>query len=199
MSAEHKVIFIPGLEDKARPLERAVRHWQKHDLMPIVHPIGWNDRKTPFEPKLKQLVEMVDRFTQEGDKVSLVGISAGGSAVVNAFIERKKKVNRVINVCGRLERGSATGFRSFESRTASSPSFAESVNLCESRKEELLATDKQKIMTVRAMFGDELVPADTTIMVGAYNIAIPTLEHNLSILAALTVFSKPLILFLKQA
>jgi hypothetical protein len=52
-------------------------------------------------------------------------------------------------------------------------------------------------MTVRAMFGDELVPSDTTILIGAYNTMVPTPEHVLSIGATLTIFSKPLILFLK--
>jgi hypothetical protein len=51
-------------------------------------------------------------------------------------------------------------------------------------------------MTVRAMFGDELVPADTSILKGAFNTQVPTAEHMLSIGMALTVFSKPIILFL---
>jgi len=61
---------------------------------------------------------------------------------------------------------------------------------------QLSDTDKQKIMTVTAMFGDELVPPDTTMLEGAYNTRVPTAEHVLSIGAALTVFSKPLIIFL---
>lgn len=52
-------------------------------------------------------------------------------------------------------------------------------------------------MTVRAMFGDELVPPETTIVQGANNTVVPTPEHMLSIGAALTVFSHPLIAFLK--
>ncbi|MCX6794225.1 MAG: hypothetical protein NTY06_03950, partial [Candidatus Gottesmanbacteria bacterium] len=105
-------------------------------------------------------------------------------------------IHRVVNICGRLRVSPTTGFRSFASRTKSSPAFAQSVKLFEKREGDLQAADKKRMMTVRAMFGDELVPSDTATVDGAYNIAIPTTEHVLTIAAALTVFSKPIIKFL---
>jgi len=199
MSKEHKVIVIPGLGDRrTKPLELLTNHWKREGLEPIVHAVGWNDGEDSFEPKLHRLVEMIDGFVDQGDAVSLVGTSAGGSAALNAFIERKNVVHRVINVCGRLRVGPTDGFRSFESKSKSSPAFAESVKLCETREGLLLPADRRKIMTVRAMFGDELVPSETTVLQGAYNTTIPTPEHVFSIASALTVFSKPLIVFLKQ-
>lgn len=200
MSKEHKVIVIPGLGDhRTKPLELAVNHWRSQGLDPIVHAVGWHDAEDSFSPKLHKLVEMIDRFVGQGDTVSLVGTSAGGSAALNAFIERKNVVHRMINVCGRLKVGPTTGFRSFESKSKSSSAFAESVKLCEAQEKSLTAIDRQKIMTVRAMFGDELVPPETTILQGAYNTRVPTPEHVLSISAALTAFSRPLIVFLKQS
>ena len=53
-------------------------------------------------------------------------------------------------------------------------------------------------MTVRAMFGDELVPPETATVDGAHNIHVPTGEHMLSIGAALTLYSGPLISFLNK-
>ena len=200
MSKEHKVIVIPGLGDhRTKPIELAVNHWRRQGLEPIVHAVGWHDGEDSFEPKLLRLVEMIDGFTEQGDTVPLVGTSAGGSAALNAFIERKDAIHRVINVCGRLKVGPTTGFRSFVSKSKSSPAFAESVKLCEAREKLLSTADRQKIMTVRAMFGDELVPPETTILQGAYNTRVPTPEHVLSISAALTAFSRPLIVFLKQS
>lgn len=199
MPKKHKVIVIPGLGDRRiKPLEMAVAHWRLQGLEPIVHAVGWHDREDSFEPKLQRLTKMIDRFSQAGDKVSLVGTSAGGSAALNAFIERRDAVHRVINVCGRLRVGPETGFRSFESKSKSSPAFAESVKLCELKQETLTDSDKEKVMTVRAMFGDELVPSETTIIEGAYNTKVPTLEHVFSIAMSLTLFSRPLIAFLKR-
>ena len=197
MSKKHHVIIVPGLGDDADKLSWLTNHWRKHGLEPIVHSVGWHDEQK-FQPKLSVLVEMIDRYAQNGDKVSLVGCSAGGSAVLNAFFERKNVVHRVISVCGRLRSGNQKGFRSFEARTDSSPSFATSVQLFESREDSLSDNDRQKIMTVRALFGDELVPADTTILRGAYNTVVPTPEHVLSIAMALTLFSRPLITFLTK-
>lgn len=198
MSKEHKVIIIPGLGDsRTRPLELMTNHWKRQGLEPIVHVVGWHDSEDSFELKLHRLVELIDELVGQGDEVSLVGTSAGGSAALNAFIERKNVVHRIINVCGRLSVGPTTGFRSFESKSKSSPAFAESVELCETQEKSLSSSDRQKIMTVRAMFGDELVPPETTIIEGAYNTLVPTPEHMLSIGAALTIFSQPLIAFLK--
>ncbi len=197
MSREHSAIIIPGLGDEVRMLQRATNHWRNNGLEPIMYSMGWHDSENEFQPKLERLVHLIDQLVGKGDTVSLVGTSAGGSAALNAFIERREVVHRIINVCGRLRTGPEHGLRSFQAKTASSPAFAQSVKLSEAREKDLTDTDRQKIMTVRAMFGDELVPAETTILHGAYNTMVPTPEHMLSIGAALTVFSKPLILFLK--
>jgi len=147
---------------------------------------------------LERLIDLIDEQLNKREKVSLVGTSAGGSAVINAFAERRDKVHRVINVCGRLREGTQTGFRSFKERTKSSPPFAQSIEFCETHLESLTENDKRKIMTVRSMFGDELVPSDTVIIEGANNIQVPAPEHVFTITTALTLFSKRLIDFLKQ-
>ncbi|MEK7543777.1 MAG: hypothetical protein AAB557_02840 [Patescibacteria group bacterium] len=196
MSLKHKVILIPGLGDRTRLLEWAVGHWRRYGLEPIVYAVGWRDEENAFRPKLKKLVALIDQIVKNGDKVSFVGTSAGGSAALNAFMQRKSKIYKVINVCGRLRVGPTTGFLSFDSKTKSSPAFAESVRLCERGIAQLSLPDRRKIMTMRAMFGDELVPPETAVIDGALNIQIPIGEHMLSIGAALTIFSKPLITYL---
>lgn len=198
VNKKHFVIFVPGLVDGVKNIEWATRHWRKYGLEPIVHSVGWRDGERDFVPKLQRLVGLIDELSSKNNKISLVGTSAGGSVVVNAFYERRNVVHRVINVCGRIRKGQQKGFRSLTKRAVSSPSFAQSVELCEKRLEELSGKDRKKIMTVRAMFGDELVPGDTTILKGARNIRVPTPEYLLSIGAALTIFSKPLILFLTK-
>lgn len=197
MSKKHRVIVIPGLGDNIHNLSLATRHWHRYHLDPIIHAVGWYDGEN-FQPKLQTLVEMIDQYAKNGDRISLVGCSAGASAVLNAFFERRALVHRVIAVCGRLKNGDGRGFRSFANRTATSQSFAESVQLFESREPILSNQERKKIMTVRALFGDELVPADTAILHGAYNTVIPTVEHVISIALALTFFSHPLISFLTQ-
>lgn len=198
MSKVHHVIIIPGLGDEIGKITWATNFWSRFGLNPTVHSVGWHTREKEFQPKLQILIDIVDTFADKGDRVSLVGYSAGGSAALNTFFERRETVHRVINICGRLRTGTQNGFRSFNVRTATSPTFSGSVKLFESNENLLTSQDKQKIMTVRPLFGDELVPADTIILRDAYNITIPTPEHVFSIAMALTAFSKPLITFLTK-
>lgn len=198
MSKKHSVIIIPGLGDEVNSIELATGHWKKFGLEPVVHSVGWHDEEANFAPKLSILLNLVDELVENNDTLSLVGTSAGGSAVINAFYERKNKVHKVVNVCGRLRVGTKTGFRSFSAKTRSSRAFEESVKLCESRLSTFSQESLNRVMTVRAMFGDELVPPDTVRVQGALNTQIPTVEHILTIGMALTIFSKPIISFLKN-
>ena len=198
MSKKHKVIIVPGLGDETSAIRLFTNHWRSHGLEPVIHSVGWHDDKNNFKSKLQNIVKLIDKFSKEGSTVSLLGVSAGGSAVLNAFIEQKDRIHRVVNICGRLRAGTQKGFRSFEARTSSSPAFAQSIILCESSESKLSKSDRSKVMTVRAMFGDELVPSDTAVLKGAYNTRIPTPEHIFSIGMALTILSKPIILFIQS-
>jgi hypothetical protein len=196
MKNRHTVIIVPGLGDNVNTIQMATNHWRKSGLEMIVHSVGWRNGEKEFKPKLDRLLALIDQLIVKSNTVSLVGTSAGGSAVLNAYIERKKVLNKIIIICSRLRVGSQRGFRSFETRTASSWAFAKSIMLSEAREKSLSSVDRKRIMTVRAQFGDELVPIDTAILKDAKNTTIPTFEHVLSIGVALTVFSKPLIEFL---
>lgn len=193
---KHSVILIPGLGNNEKLLELATKFWVKYGLNQVVYPIEWNNNDVTFSNKLEKLLKLIDTLIEQDNKISIVGISAGGSAAINAVCERKDKINKVVSVCGRLKVGNLTGFRSFKAKTATSAAFAQSVILCEENIKHLTENDKKKIMTIRAGFGDELVPANTTFVEGAYNTVIPTGEHVFSIAMALTMFSKELIEFI---
>jgi hypothetical protein len=190
----HNVIIIPGLGDNITLTSLATKHWAFFGLSPIIHPVKWHEGEA-IQTKLDVIVDMVDKYIAKGDRVSLVGCSAGGSAVLNVFSERKDAVHKVAIICGRLNTGKQSGFRSLKERSKSSPAFAQSVSLAENKVLLFSASDRKKIMTARAI-ADELVPADTSVIHGAYNQTIPMLEHSLAIYSALTVFSGPIIKFL---
>lgn len=191
---KNKVIIIPGLGDRVKMTQWATRNWSKYGLEPIVFSANWYSDEILSE-KLKRLLDQIDLYN--GDKVSLIGCSAGASLALNAFIERKDSLNKVVSVCGRLKTGSQKGFRSLETRARKSKSFFDSVKLFEAKEHLLSPIDRSKIMTVRPMFGDELVPASTSTIEEAKNITVFTPEHTLSIYATLSLFSKSIIGFLK--
>lgn len=196
MAREKYVIVVPGLGDGIKKMQLATNHWRNFGLEPVVQYMNWRDGKD-FTPKLNNLTALVDELSAKGT-VSIVGTSAGGSVAINTFLERCNVIDKVVNVCGRLRVGTHTGIHSFEARTATSRAFAQSVILCEQRQNELSSAERQKILTIHALLGDELVPASTTTIDGANNITIPTPEHMFSITMALTLLSKPLIDFLTK-
>jgi len=125
----HSVIIVPGLGDETSKIEWATNFYRKYDSEPMVHNMWWRKGEKHFEPKLQKLIKLIDKLAKNGNKVSLIGTSAGSSAVMNAFVVRKNKIHKVISVCGRLKQGKEKGFRSFEAKTSSSLAFKESV-LC---------------------------------------------------------------------
>jgi hypothetical protein len=195
---KHVAIIIPGLGDKIALFSILKRHWQNNGVELVVYSLGWRDKEN-FDSKLKKLTQLIDeQHAKKGIQVSLIGCSAGGSAILNAFIERKNSLHKVINICGRLRTGKQKGFRSLKTRSKSSISFNQAVKLFEQQENLLSSEDRKRIMTIRALLGDELVPSDTTTINGAYNLAIPTVEYSISIILALTILSKSLISFLKD-
>lgn len=191
------MIVIPGLGEEVGRMKLATGFWKRYGLEPIVHAVGWKDGEN-FQPKLERLVRLVDELADRKNMVSVVGTSAGGSAALNTFIERKREINKAANICGRLRIGTHIGMHSFEKRTASSPAFAQSVVMFERREKELTKADRKRILTMHALGFDELVPAETTYIEGAENRIIPVPEHMFSIAMTLTLLSKPLIDFLSS-
>jgi hypothetical protein len=119
-------------------------------------------------------------------------MSAGGSLAISAFSERKDKINKVITVCSSLKINKMNGFIGLKKRIKDYPSFKESIIETEKIEKIFSTKNKQKIMTVHALFGDQLIKANTAIIGGAKNIIVPTLGHRISIFSSLTIFSKPL-------
>ena len=195
-SERHNIIILPGLSDGVRNIERVTSWWKYVGLTPHVLPVGWHDGESDFQPKLEKILTLADQLSQEG-LVSIVGTSAGGSAAFNAFLERPGIIRNAVNVCGRLRAGTHN-WRSLEKMSATSESFKNSVLLFESREPTIPKELKTRMMTVSPLFGDELVPADTSDLKDAYNLRIPTVEHVLSIAMSLTFFVHPLIVFLRR-
>ncbi len=195
MPSAHKLIFIPGLGDHVGLINFCMPSWTKQGYVVSICGLQWRDGKA-FKPKLQHVVDQIDAIHHKEARLSLIGMSAGGSATVNALLDRPDKVYGVVNICGRLRDGNHKGFRSLVNRSVGAPAFSESVKLCESRLANSSKQDRAKIMTLRARFGDELVPSDTSLVTGGYNVSVPVAEHGLTIAIALTLWRHAIMQFL---
>lgn len=195
MTQPHRVLIAPGLDGRVWGMRLVTRNWHaKYGLLPESIPIVWKD-SSPLAPKLQTIIDRIDYYSNMGNRISLVGSSASGSLMLNAFVKRKSKIYKVVNLGGFVRPGNATGIRSFDRRSASSIAFKESVLRCTQVEPKLSLADRKKILTVRPRFGDELVPPETVVIKGAQNTAIPLGEHIVTIAAAFLMY-KPMIAFL---
>ncbi len=105
-------------------------------------------------PKVSPHNKKIDELSDKEYEISLFGQSAGGTAVLNAYIERK---NKIVNICGRLRKGKNV-FPSLETAAKGNPAFVESVLLFENQNEKKLTTeDRKKILTIKPLW-DGVVP-----------------------------------------
>ena len=192
---QHSVIIVPGLSDRTLGIKIVVAWWHLFGLQPLVLPVIWKEGK--FKDKLDMILGYIEALSNAGHDISLIGISAGGSAVLNAYIERPGSIKRIVSICGYLRNNAGEDQTSFKKHATENPAFGESVSLFEKRENELINQDRKKILTVRARFGDELIPDRAAFLVGATNLQIFSRGHALSIALALTLYFNRIISFLK--
>ena len=191
---KHTAIIVLGLGDDNIYTPILAWRWEQQGIKIAIFQTKWKSDED-YQSKLNRLENLIDKESQD-NRVSLIGTSAGGSLVINAYAQRKNKINKIITICSRLKKGQTEGFRGFDERTQNYPAFRESVILAEENVATFSKEDRKNIMTVHAWLGDELVPVNTSTIDKAKNIIVPTGEHVISIASSLTIFSRPLIEFI---
>lgn len=200
MPKTHHIIYVPGLNDQ-NPFSKLITNtlplfWKQHGFTGHIITPHWSQGKS-FEPKLKRIIKKIDELAETEDPISLIGQSAGGSAVLNAFCARKSVLTGVVNVVGRLRAGENVR-PSLEWATRKSPAFKESVTLFEKENEpKLTREDRKRILTARPWW-DEIVPAGTVPVHGATNLVSAVPEHCVGGTAICSLYAKAILQFLTK-
>lgn len=200
MQKEHHLVMIPGLNDQGflqkRLMNLVPKYWQKYGVVGHIISPNWEDGEE-FKPKLERMLGKVDELIEEGHEVSVLGLSAGGSAALNVFCQRKNVLKGAVNGTGRLRVGENVR-PSLDWAARNSPAFKESVVLFESQNEKILTEDNRKrIMTVRPLW-DEIVPISTSPLEGADNRVVPVVGHLLAGGYVCFVYGKEIVNFLNH-
>ena len=196
MDRERHVVIVPGLSDNPAGLRWLTRNWvERYGLIPHIVRFGWYGHVDDFAPRLDRLGEYIDGLLADGKHVSLLGTSAGASAVLNAFFSRRDAIQGVVSVCGRLRAGEGVYPSLDHSRNRRL--FKPSVLRCEEGIGGLTSADKGHILTVSPLF-DEFVPVATMTIAGATNRRIVAIEHMAGIYLALSVYARIVVDFLAR-
>ena len=187
------VIYIPGLgDDKPRGQKLALNLLKIFKIKPYYFAIGWADQNT-FDAKLEHLLSLVDKLHENGHKINILAASAGASAALNLFAERRKEISSISLICGKVNNLDKIGKEYYEKN----PNFKDSVELLPRSLAKLNLEDRAKIMSIRPV-RDPVVPPKDTIIEGAKNIQSFTFGHLSTIAHYLTVGLPRIIWWIKK-
>lgn len=186
------VIYVPGLGDQHPQIQlKLLKIWRWLGLNVHFQNIGWADGEA-FEPKLERILESIDEINDKDTKISLVGVSAGASAALNAYSLRKDKITRVVFICGKLLHPETVNPRYF----IENPAFRDSLYLAQENIKKLNQKDKSKMLTAHPLY-DNLVPVGHTKIPGIRKKLILAVGHILSIFVALVFYAPGFAKFIK--
>jgi len=188
----HSIIYITGLGDAQATGQRlAIKTWRLWGVRPVMFQVNWADGE-PFAPKFERLLKLIDDAALKG-KVSLVGASAGATAVVNAFAVRSSVLHGAVCIAGKINNPGAIS-RSYKQ---ANPAFAESAAATALSLVKIRLEDRRRILSIRAML-DLIVSARDSNLVGAQNRVSWTSGHVFTIAWQITVGAPSFIRWLKQ-
>ncbi|MBX4188920.1 hypothetical protein KW792_02360 [Candidatus Saccharibacteria bacterium] len=189
--AKH-VIYVPGLGDQrtyGQPV--MLKFWRLFGVKAHYLALGWHSQES-FDKKLERLTSLIDELHDKHGSVALVGVSAGATAVLNAYAA-KDNIDKVVCICGKINNPQTVGQRVYEYN----PPFKESVYLLQKNLNKLGSAKRAKIMSVHPLEDHTVPPADTLID-GAVELVIPTKGHVFSIYFSIMFRARTICRFLKN-
>lgn len=186
------IIYVPGIRDDLFGVQSVlIQWWRLRGVRPVMLTMPWIGQEA-FEPKLARLIAQIDRYHQRGYRVCLVGASAGASAVLNAYSQRKEVVGGVAYVCGKINDPESVSRQTY----SNNPAFKTSMFQLQQVLGNLNAVDKKKFVSFYSPV-DTTVPHADTIIDGVVEQKLPALRHGLAILYTLSFGSRKLLNTLK--
>lgn len=189
----HYVIYVPGIKDDLFYVQTLLlQAWRLRGVRPVMFTMPWFGNGA-FEPKLSRLVSKIDTYHKQGHKVSLVGTSAGASAVLNAYALRKDDILRVVYICGKINQPNTVSDRTYARNLAFKTSLLQLQNVLSKLDDK----DKRKLSSFYSP-ADITVPHVDTVIEGVAEQRLPALTHMWAILYILSIGSGRLLHLLKE-
>lgn len=189
---QHHVIYVPGILDDIYHVQSlAVATWRLYGVHGHCHAVPWAG-KEKWEQKFQKLLDEIDMYKSAGHDVSLVGSSAGASAVLNAYSERPGSIESLVYICAKINAPETVSKRTY----AENPAFKTSLELLQKNLKKLSPDDKAKMLSLYSP-ADHTVPYQATIIKGVEERKLPALRHGRAIMYAITLGAGKLTGFLK--
>lgn len=192
MKQQHHVIYVPGiLDDIYRIQSTLIKFWGFHGVRGHCHEIPWAGEEA-WGTKFQRLLDEIDGYVSQGHQVSLVGASAGASAVLNAYVERADKIHSLAYICAKINAPETVSHKTY----AENPAFKTSLESLQGNLKKLTIVDKAKMHSYYSP-NDGTVPYAATVIKGVGETRLPALHHGRAILYCLSFGAFKLTRFLK--
>lgn len=179
----HYAIYVPGLSDHRTYGQNVViQLWRLFGVRPRYLALGWN-KDEGLELKIARILKEVVSLRSAGHSVSLVSVSAGASAALNAYA-RSSDISSVVCICGKINNPETVQ----EATLAANPDFKKS--LAQLQKSLTLLDQKKRkgILSIHPR-KDQTVPVADTIIDGAQEKSTPGWNHVTGIFFAIILKS----------
>lgn len=183
------IFYIPGLGDHydvGRSV--ALKLWRLFGVRATLVPMKWYEGGT-YATKLTEVATAVKKAKAAGERVTLIGESAGASLALNAAAVLPQ-VDRVITLAGVNSSQLPISPRIF----ARSPAFADSSRAIDT---SLTTLNPRIVHTVRALWDPVVSPKYDRIQ-GAHHHVVFAVGHLTSIVLLLTIYSPYVIYLVKR-
>lgn len=192
-NGQHHIIFVPGILDDYHKIQsRSILFWRLFGVFGHCHVMPWRGNED-YEPKAQRLRELINDFLGQGHTVSLIGASAGASAVLNIYIERPDKIRGVALICPKINHPETVRQATY----AANPAFKTSLEILNQNLIKYSVASKS-LTTTYFSRKDGLIPYDDIHIPGVRERALPGLKHGYAIFYALTLGSFSIISRLKR-
>lgn len=190
--ASHTVIYVSGLGDSNLAGRRQLlKTWRFSHFSIEICSMDWSVDES-WQTKFARLTHRIDELHRQGKVVSLIGESAGASAVMLALRSRYEKLTAVILLCGKSQHPETVNPRLFKQN----PAFKDAVVGSSKVAQSLTAKEKQKLLNLYPIY-DPVVPVKETKIAGVKNSTMPIIGHAASIVFANTLWSWRIVRFIR--
>jgi len=183
---QHHIIYVPGIgDDLFRAQSTIIKFWRLFGVHGHCHPLPWAGQ-SDYATKAEALLGHIDGYVAAGHRVSLVGASAGASAVLNAYAERRQAVSRVIYICAKITHPETVG----QATLNKNPAFKEALAVLQTNLGSFDDVDKRHFHSFYSE-RDNVIAYEYTVIPGVLETKLPPLHHGQSIIYSVTIgFSK---------
>lgn len=179
---QHHIIYVPGiLDDIGHVQSTLVRTWRLQGVRGHTHVMPWLGPED-YVAKEKKLLTYTDTLLKQGHRVSLMGASAGATAVLNVYHKRQQEIKSVALICPKVNDSTNIGSKILDKN----PSFLTSIQLEENIQAELSDRDKKR-MVILVSPRDGLVSRADSLISGVPTFQLPPLRHNAAIFYAISI------------